>query len=324
MTKYVPIEMYLALADEKKAYMEKSEFLKSENKKLRAERQRFKIEIENTEEEMELIYSQYKIHVDQNLFLKGELEKMRTSPILSMTPTILPNSLPPLSEIPEPPVYEDLLLEDNLGNYFNETELPGASMIEPVLRPVVSNESRNETIWCGPEHDAKNLLENRPIQGEPEDYMIENVPSTMLPSSIPQIQPPSAILKKKSSKTKRPMLGKTSSVPVKKIKLEVDETPTNFVCRITPCKSTIFQSLDAHHEHLATDHQDKLFICSRCPYASSNKYTTRIHEGNHEKNELVYRESHVGVHCTLCDITFATGTKTSYKGALRKHQRQFH
>ena len=80
MADYVPLEMYIALADEKKAYMEKSEFLESKNKKLRAECKRFKVE------QVELVYAQYKIHADQNQFLKAELQKMRTSSILPMSP----------------------------------------------------------------------------------------------------------------------------------------------------------------------------------------------------------------------------------------------
>ena len=321
MADYVPLEMYLALADEKKAYMEKSEFLESKNKKLRAECKRLKVELENVEnlfqEEMELVYAQYKIHVDQNQFLKAELQKMRTSSILPMSPSPSPTSPSPTSppEVPEPSINADSPIEGASEREFNESEVPDVG--------------HNETIWCGPEPGSMNLLEDEPSYEDAEAYIpvIAEVPATKLPSSVQQIEQSSATVSKKSSQSKSRMLGKTSSIPLKKTKPNVDETPTVFACRISPCESTIFPSLDDHHEHLKTNHPGKPFICSRCPYASENQSRTKIHEKSHQKNEADYRKSQVGVHCMLCDITFAPstkGTRGNHKGSFRKHLNQFH
>ena len=328
MSGIVSLEMYLALAEEKKALMQKSQFLEKENKKLRAEVQRYKIELENQEdfylEEMELIYAQYKIHADQNNFLKSEVEKMRASSITPMPLTPSPTSVEPLfpeiqDAFREPSVHKDVPLSADPTKDSNETEVRDVSICEPD----VSHVAHNETIWCGPEPGSMNLLDDELTENErfeSEQYIIENLPNTKLP----QANKPFTTTDKRTKKQgKRPMVAKTSSVPVKKKKVTFNEAPTVFVCRVQPCENTTFESLDDHHKHLEIYHPEKPYICSRCPYASPCINRTLAHEKAHKKNESVHRKNNQGAYCTLCDIIFASSTGRC-SSALRKHQNQYH
>ena len=330
MSGIVSIEMYLAFAEEKKALMEKSQFLEKENKKLRAEVQRYKVELENQEDfyldEMELIYAQYKIHADQNIFLKSEVEKMRASSITPVSLTPSPTSVEPLfpeiqDDFREPSVLKDVQLSEESGpaKESNETEVRDVPMCERD----VSDVAHNETIWCGPEPGSMNLLDEELPENErfeSEQYIIENLPNAKLPEAN---NPFTTTEKRKTKQSKRPMVAKTSSVPVKKKKVSFNETPTVFVCRIRPCENTTFESLDDHHKHLEICHPEKPYICSRCPYASPCINRTLAHEKTHKKNESVHRKNNEGGYCTLCDIIFAS-SNGRYNSALRKHQNQYH
>ena len=324
MSGFIPIEMYLALAEELKAYKDQNQFLEKEIKETRAKNQELKVHLVNIEEQMELMYAQYKTHAHQNQFLKSELKKVQTGSSnfpMSITPS--PTSLSPSTELPAPEeLPENLSLgNENLENNTTEREaLPiDAPMSKPIFEPI-SEEPLNETIWCGPEPGSVSVLDD-----EQEDYILQEVPTT-LPSSIPSTQMTSIVDKKTISKNKRgrPKLIKGLSVPVKKMRLEVDQQPVEFVCRLPPCENTPFKSLDEHHEHLKTNHPDKPLLCSRCPYAASKKNLMRPHEKNHEKNEMAYRETQKGVSCGLCGITFARGTTGRHYAELRKHNNQFH
>ena len=191
-----------------------------------------------------------------------------------------------------------------------------APMYEPIFEPI-SEEPLNETIWCGPEPGSVSVLDDKK-----DDYILQEVPTT-LPSSIPSTKMAS-IVDKKTNKNKRPKLIKGLSVPAKKMRLEVDQQPVGFVCRLPPCENTPFKSLYKHHEYLKTNHPDKPLLCSRCPYAANKKNLMRPHEKIHEKNEMAYHETQKGVSCGLCGITFARGTTGRHNAELRKHNKQFH
>ena len=316
MPGFVQMEMYVALSHEKKAFMEKSRFLESENEKLRAESQKYKAELENIKEHMELVYSQYKIHLDQNIFLKAELEKTRACSIIptadpslpspiSLSPTTVVLDVSPCSSKSDRPPVSD----NHLEKYPHRTEVQGTSPCEPDISDV----AHTETIWCGPGSDSNDLPEDELPQVESEEYtgtkiVIEKVPDMKLPSSIPETK----------KQGKRPMLTTTSSIPFKKMKTNLNETSANFVCRVPPCKSTTFESLDEHQKHLVADHPEKPFLCSRCPYAADDRTRIRIHEKNHQKNELAFLEKQIGAHCKFCDITVAS------MSSLAKHQKLFH
>ena len=318
MPGFVQMEMYVALSHEKKAFMEKSRFLESENEKLRAESQKYKAELEILEEHMELVYSQYKIHVDQNYFLKAELEKTRACsmiPIVDpMPPMPSPLSLSPTTAVLDVSHCNDSSdqppdSDNHLEKYPNGSEVQDASPCEPDISDV----AHTETIWCGPGSDSNDLPEDELPQVESEEYtgtknVIEKVPGIKLPSSIPETK----------KQGKRPMLTTTSSIPFKKMKSNMNEIQANFVCRAPPCKSTTFESLDDHQKHLVADHPEKPFLCSRCPYATNDRHRIRIHEKNHQKNELAFLEKQIGAHCKLCDITVAS------MSSLAKHQNLFH
>ena len=303
MSGFVAVEMYLALADELKAYRDKNQFLETEIQGMRTKCEELEMNLVKKEEEMELVYAQYKIHADQNQFLKSEMKKMQslqTSPILPLSLTPSPKSLSPSAELPA--------LEELSENF----PLLSQNSEEPMSEPF-SEQPLNETIWCGPEPGSMNLL---------DDELLEEV-ATTLPSLISQTTKKSIDMKK-TSLNKRPKVIKTSSVPAKKSKLELDENPNIFACRVPPCGYVTFQSLDEHHEHLKINHPDKPFICSRCPHATDTKHTLKAHEKTHYKNELAYREYQQAVFCKLCDITFAGGNNGRYKSVLRKHNKQFH
>ena len=212
MSGFIPIEMYLALAEALKAYKDKNQFLEKEIKQLREKNQELTVDSMKTDEEMELVYAQYRTHADQNRFLKSELIKMQTgSPIFPMSVTPSPTSLSPSTELP---ALEEISVrsspEENLVDNTTEREVLG---IEPL----------NETIWCGPEPGSVDVLEN-----ELQEYILEVVPTT-LPSSVPQTKKSSVAEKKTKSQNKRPKLIKALSVPAKKMKLEVDQQPVGFV-----------------------------------------------------------------------------------------------
>lgn len=317
MSGFISIEMYLALADELKAYKDKNQFVENEIKEMRAKNQELRVHLAKTDEQMELMYAQYKTHADQNRFLKSELKKMQTgSPIFPMVLTPSPTALSPSTELP---ALEEISVSSSPEENLVEREVLAieAPTCEPIFEPV-SDEPLNETIWCGPEPGSMNVLED-----EPQEYILEEVPTT-LPSSVPQTKKTSVAEKKAKSQNKRPKLIKALSVPAKKMKLEVDQQPVGFVCRLPPCEHTPFKSLDDHRDHLKTNHSDKPLLCSRCPYAANKKNLMRPHEKIHEKNEMAYRETQKGVFCGLCGITFARGTTGRHKSELRKHNNQFH
>ena len=306
MSGFVAVEMYLALSNELKAYREKNKLLETEIQGLRTKCQVLEIDLVEREEQMELIYAQYKTHADQNQFLKSEMKKMQTNPIHPMQLTPSPSSLPPLTELP---VFEELRESFSL-----EDENPEKPTFEPV-----PEEPLDGTIWCGPEPGSMNI----PADG-PAEFILEEVPST-LPSSS-ETEKKSVADVKKSSKNKRSKLIKSLSVPAKKMKLNLDGNSKIFACRIPPCGYVTFGSLEDHHQHLEFNHPDKPFICSRCPHATNTKVLLKAHEKSHEKNDLALREYKQGVFCKLCDITFAVGNsgRSTYKSALRKHINQFH
>ena len=304
MSGFVAVEMYLALADELKAYRDKNQFLETQVQGLRTKCQELEMNLVKKEEEMELVYAQYKTHADQNQFLKSEMKKMRTSPILPLSSIPSPTSLSPSAELP---ALEEL--PRNFPLLAQDTEDP-----MPVPFP---EEPLNETIWCGPEPGSMNLLDE-----EPDEFILEEVPTTM-PSLISQTKKKSIDMTK-TSQNKRPKVIKTSSIPAKKSKLELDENHNIFACRVPPCGYVAFQSLDEHHEHLKINHSDKPFICTRYPHATNTKHALYAHEKTHYKNDLAYREYQQAVFCKLCDITFAGGDNGRYKTALRKHNNQFH
>ena len=64
MSGFISIEMYLALADELKAYKDKNQFLQTEIKRLRTECLRVKVDLENAEEQMELVFAHYNLYAD--------------------------------------------------------------------------------------------------------------------------------------------------------------------------------------------------------------------------------------------------------------------
>ena len=320
MSGFIPIEMYLALAEELKAYKDKNQFLEKEIKQLREKNQELTVDSMKTDEQMELVYAQYKTHAEQNRFLKSELQKLRTDRLIlpmSLTPSM--TSLSPSTELP---VLEELSITSSPEeNLVKTTEREVLAIEAPACEPIfesVSDEPLNETIWCGPEPGSVDVLDD-----EPHEYILEEVP-TRLPSSVLQTKKTSVAEKKTKNQNKRPKLIKALSVPAKKMKLEVDQQPVGFACRLSPCEYTSFKSLDDHRDHLKTNHSDKPLLCSRCPYAANKKSLICSHEKIHEKNEMAYRETQKGVFCELCGITFARGTTGRHKSELRKHNNQFH
>jgi len=260
MSGFISIEMYLALAEELKAYKDKNNFFEKDIKEMRAKNQELRVHLVNTDEQMELIYAQYKTHAAQNQFLKSELKKMQADcsnfPLsLTPSPTSLSPStgLPVLEELPDNHSLENENLEDN------KTERVVLAIEAPMSEPVfesVSEEPLNETIWCGPEPGSVSLLED-----EQEEHILKEVPTT-LPSSIPSTKKVSIPEKKKAGK--RPKVIKALSVPAKKMKLQKNEKTAPFYCRILPCENTAFQSLDEHHKHITLNHPGKPFLLSIC------------------------------------------------------------
>ena len=311
MSGFIPIEMYLALAEELKAYKDKNQSLEKEIKEMRAKNQELRVYLVNTDEQMELMYAQYKTHAAQNQFLKSELKKMQAGSSnfpISLTPstTSLSQSteLPALEELPENLSPENENLEDNkIERVVLAIEAP---MSESVFEPV-SEEPLNETIWCGPEPGSVSFLED-----EQEEHILQEVPTT-LPSSIPSTKKVSIPEKKK-----RPKVIKALSVPAKKMKLQKNEKSAPFYCRILPCENTAFQSLDDHHKHIKLNHLSKPFLCSRCPYAADSKWGLKNHEKTHEKNDFAYRETQQGAICEICNIAFAKST------GMSRHFNLFH
>ena len=142
--------MYLALAEELKAYKDKNQFLEKEIKEMRAKNQELRVHLVNTDEQMELMYAHYKTHAAQNQFLKSELKKMQAGSSnfpMSLTPS--PTSLSPSTELPAlEELPENLSLgNENLENNTTEREvLPiDAPMSEPIFESI-SEEPLNETI----------------------------------------------------------------------------------------------------------------------------------------------------------------------------------
>ena len=309
MSGFVAVEMYLALADELKAYRDKNQFLETEVQGLRTRCQELEMNLVKKEEEMELVYAQYKTHADKNQFLKSQMKKMQTSPIIPLSSIPSPTSLSPSVELP---ALEEV--PENVPLLAQNSEEP---MFEPVSEGPGSQGPLNETIWCGPEPGSMNFLDE-----EPDEFILEEVPTT-LPSFISQTKNESFDVKK-TSQNKRPKVIKTSSITAKKSKLELNENHNIFACRVSPCGYVTFQSLDEHHEHLKINHPHKPFICTRCPHATNTKHALYAHEKTHYKNDLAYREHQQGGFCKLCDITFAGGNNGRYKTALRKHNNQFH
>ena len=323
MSGFISIEMYLALADELKAYKDKNQFVENEIKEMRAKNQELRVHLAKTDEQMELMYAQYKTHADQNQFLKSELKKLRTdSSILPMalipSPTSLNHLLSPTTELP--------VLEELPVNFLPEDEILGdsttkrevfaieAPMSESIFEPV-SEEPLNETIWCGPEPGTVSLIED-----EQEQYILQEVPTT-LPSSILLTKKVSISETKKA--IKRPKVIKALSVPAKKNRLQKNEKSAPFYCRILPCENTAFQSLDEHHKHMKLNHLDKPFLCSRCPYATDSKWGLKNHENTHEKNDFAYRETQQGAICESCNIAFANSSGR-YSAAMGRHVNLFH
>ena len=114
MSGFISIEMYLAIAEELKAYKDKNRFLEKDIKEMRAKNQELRVYLVNTEEQMELMYAQYKTHAAQNQFLKSELKKMQAGSSnfpMSLTPS--PTSLSPSMELP---VLEELSHNLSLEN----------------------------------------------------------------------------------------------------------------------------------------------------------------------------------------------------------------
>ena len=314
MSGFISIEMYLALAEELKAYKDKNQFLEKEIKQLREKNQELTVDSMKTDEQMELMYAQYKTHAAQNQFLKSELKKIQAGSSnfpMSLTPS--PTSLSPSTELP---VLEELsdnlsLENENLEHNTTKREVLAieAPMSEPMFEPV-SEEPLNETIWCGPEPGSVSFLED-----EQEEHILQEVPTT-LPSSIPSTKKISIPAKKKASK--RPKVIKALSVPAKKMKLQKNEKSAPFYCRILPCENTAFQSLDEHHKHIKLNHPGKPFLCSRCPYAVDSKWGLKNHENTHEKNDFAYRETQQGAICEICNIAFAKST------GMSRHFNLFH
>ena len=347
MSGFIPIEMYLALAEELKAYKDKNQFLEKEIKDLRSKNQELRVDLVNTEEQMELIYSQSKMLADQNQFLKSEMEKTQPGPILpspltpSPTSSSLETELPVLEELPDsfPLEYENV--EDNREDENLENSTTGKEVVaieapvcDPIFEPVssepifeapmcnpifepVSEEPLNETIWCGPEPGSVKIL----VEDEQEEYILQEVP-TKLPSLIPQTKKASIAEKKKTGK--RPKVIKALSVPAKKMRLEKEEKSAPFYCRILPCDTTALQSLDDHHKHLKLNHPNKPFLCSRCPYATDSKWGLKNHEKTHEKNDLAYQETQQGAICELCNIVFASSKRGLGTAGLGRHANLFH
>ena len=120
MSRFIPIEMYLALAEELKAYKDQNQFLEKEINEIRAKNQELRVQLVNIDEQMELMYAQYKTHAHQNQFLKLEWKKMQAGSSnfpMSLTPssTSLSSSteLPALEELPENLSLENENLENN-------------------------------------------------------------------------------------------------------------------------------------------------------------------------------------------------------------------
>ena len=312
MSGLIPIEMYLALAEELKAYKDKNQFLEKEIKDLREKNQELTVDSMNTDEQIELVYAQYKTHADQNQFLKSELKKFRSdSSVLPMPLTPSPTSLSPATELPE---HEELPVNFLPEDKTTEREVFAieAPIPEPIFDPV-SEEPLNETIWCGPEPGTVSLVED-----EQEQYILQEVPTT-LPSSIPLTKENVSISEKKKA-IKRPKMIKALSVPTKKMRLQENKKSAPFYCRILPCENSAFQSLDEHHKHMKLNHLDKPFLCSRCPYATDSKWGLKNHENTHEKNDFAYRETQQGLICEICNIAFAG----RYSAAMGRHVNLFH
>ena len=314
MSGFIPIEMYLALAEELKSYKDKNQFLEKEIKEMRAKNQELRVHLVNMDEQMELMYAQYKTHAHQNQFLKSELKKMQAgSSNFPMAFTPSPTSLSPLTELPLLEELSDNLslknenLEDNTTG--REVLAIEAPMSESVLEPI-SEEPLNETIWCGPEPGSVSFLEE-----EQEEHVLQEVPTT-LPSYIPSTNKVSIPENKKASK--RPNVIKALSIPAKKMKLQTNEKLAPFYCRILPCENKAFQSLDEHHRHIKLYHPNKPFLCSRCPYAVDSKWGLKNHEKTHEKNDFAYRETQQGTICEVCNIVFAKST------GMSRHFNLFH
>ena len=54
MSRFIPIEMYLALAEELKAYKDQNQFLEKEINEIRAKNQELRVHLVNVDEQMEL------------------------------------------------------------------------------------------------------------------------------------------------------------------------------------------------------------------------------------------------------------------------------
>ena len=101
MSGFIPIKMYLALAGELKAYKDQNQFLEKEIKEMRAKNQELRVHSVNVDEQMELIYAQYKTHAHQNPFLKSESKKVTKKSLFyrKCQQYNLPSSIPQTQKI---------------------------------------------------------------------------------------------------------------------------------------------------------------------------------------------------------------------------------
>ena len=90
-------------------------------------------------------------------------------------------------------------------------------------------------------------------------------------------------------------------------------------CGICCC---FFASSAALRQHILTNHKTldnkALKICSRCTYVNEASYVVKMHEQNHSKNDVKFKDKAGGRECKLCHVWFGTN------GLLIAHLYKYH